>query len=295
MTNETQPDAEQQCDALTPEAIAAMRELGYSAQQIEAERQAAERIRAAGGFTNWVMMSEAARIASEARGYPVGPENFTVARFPDARAKLDSMAGVRHRTSIVGWADAFALELAILNGKCRADRMHAHRLEQAMLQAARKGVLRMRTFDAVGAPVEVTADMAEDVITQRLATDTEDVRAWADQHWPELAESRLLAEPQAAPAVEAVTESAPFKMGNSTKGKRAQPLAAEIEAAKREATNPDDYLSVFAVLQRHAELRKPPFLGFVEGEGCKYQTPSGVDIFTRDALRKRIKRATNAR
>jgi hypothetical protein len=200
MTKQDKPEAEQQGDALTPGAIAVMREPGYSAQQIEAERRNAERIKAAGGFSNWVMMNEAARIASEARGYPVEPEAFTVTRFPDARAKLDSMAGVRQRTSIVGWADAFALELAILNSKSRADRVHAHRFEQAMLQAARKGVLRMRTFDAVGAPVEVTANMAEDVITQRLATDTEDVRAWAAQHWPELAESRLLAEPQAAPA-----------------------------------------------------------------------------------------------
>ncbi|WP_018915042.1 DUF4224 domain-containing protein [Thiomonas sp. FB-6] len=55
-----------------------MRELGWSEAQIEAERRNAERINAAGGFTNWVAMCEAARIASEARGYPVSPERFKV-------------------------------------------------------------------------------------------------------------------------------------------------------------------------------------------------------------------------
>jgi hypothetical protein len=118
-----------------------------------------------------------------------------------------------------------------------------------------------------------------------------ELREWAKEHAPDLLGSALLAEPKSAPAGEAVTESAPLKMGNSTKGKRAQPLTAEIEAAKLEATNPEDYMAVFAVLQRHAEQRIVPFLGFVEGEGCKYQTPNGIEIFTQEALRKRMKRA----
>ncbi len=193
MTKQRKPD--EQGDALTSGAIATMRELGFSEAQIEAQRQAAERIRAAGGFKNWVVMCEAARIASEARGYTVQPEVFTPTWFQDARAKLDSMAGKPMRTSIFGWADHFALELAVLNGKEKADRMLAHRFEQAMLHAARNGNLRMRTFDIVGAPVEVTTDMPDDAITQRLGVDTVDLRVWVAVHWPALMQSRLLAEP----------------------------------------------------------------------------------------------------
>jgi hypothetical protein len=84
-------------------------------------------------------------------------------------------------------------------------------------------------------------------------------------------------------------------MGNSTKGKRVHQLSADIEAAKRETTNPDDVHSVYAVLQRWAEQRKPPFLGFVESEGIKYQTPDRVEFFTPGALRKRMNRAAKAR
>ena len=294
-----QNKADEQGGALTPGAIATMRELGWSEAQIEAERQNAERIRAAGGFKNWVVMCEAARIASEARGYTVEPEAFKRPTwFQDARAELDSAAARPRRTSIVGWGHRFALELAVLNGKEQTDRTHAHRFEQAMLHAARNGNLRMRTFDIVGAPVEVTADMADYVIAQLLAADPADVRTWAAAHWPELLQSRLLAEPapESPPAGEAVTIAGPGKMGNSTKDKRAQPLSAEIEAAKLEATNPADVYSVYAVLQRWAEKCKTPFIGFAEGEGCKYQTSAGtVAFFTLGALRKRMSRAANAR
>ncbi len=103
-------------------------------------------------------------------------------------------------------------------------------------------------------------------------------------------------EPEATPAGEAVTIAGPGKMGNTTKGRRTHPLGAEIEAARREATSPDDYHSVYAELQRLAEQGKGPFIGFAEGEGCKYQTPAGtVAFFNRDALRKRMQRAANAR
>ncbi|OIQ94831.1 hypothetical protein GALL_231860 [mine drainage metagenome] len=193
MTKQSKPD--EQGDALTPGAIATMRELlGWSEQQIEAARIDAERQRAAGGFTNWVAMCEAARIASEARGYTVQPDEFT-AKECSTSELINGLAGKPIRASIVGWAHYFALELAVLNDKEKADRMHVHRFEQAMLHAARKGDLSMCTFDIVGAPVEVTADMTDDVITQRLGVDTGAVRAWATVHWPELMQSRLLAAP----------------------------------------------------------------------------------------------------
>jgi len=97
------------------------------------------------------------------------------------------------------------------------------------------------------------------------------------------------------PVGEAATIAGPGAVRHSTKGKRAQPLDAEIEAAKHEATNPSDAHAVYAVLQRWAEERKAPFIGFVEGEGIKYQTPTGeVDFFTFAALRKRMSRAASA-
>lgn len=103
---------------------------------------------------------------------------------------------------------------------------------------------------------------------------------------------------QSAPAGKAATVAGPGTVRQSTKGKRAQALDAEIKAAQREATNPADAAAVYAVLQRWAEdkERKAPFIGFVEGEGIKYSKPSGgVAFFTIDALRKRLKRAANGR
>lgn len=102
--------------------------------------------------------------------------------------------------------------------------------------------------------------------------------------------------PEAAPAGEVATIAGPGTVRNSTKGKRAQQLDAEIEAAKREATNPSDAHAVYAVLRRWAEEEKPPFIGFVEDEGIQYlvntETPK---FFTLDALRKRMSRAAKAR
>jgi len=90
---------------------------------------------------------------------------------------------------------------------------------------------------------------------------------------------------------------------HSTKGKRKYPLTAEIENARREATDPDDAHAVYAVLQRWAEQRITPFIGFAGDEGIKYLKPNGVVGFlTQAALRKRMSRArkrpptdTNAR
>ena len=53
-----QNKADEQGDALTPGAIATMRNMGWTEAQIEAQRQEAERIRAAGGFQNWVVMCD---------------------------------------------------------------------------------------------------------------------------------------------------------------------------------------------------------------------------------------------
>ncbi len=110
----------------------------------------------------------------------------------------------------------------------------------------------------------------------------------------------------ATPAVDARSErlepaqASPMPGGttvlHSMKRKRAQPLDSEIDSAKLEALDPTDARAVFAVLQRHAEAGKGAFLGFVEGEGCKYRTPAGrVEFFTFEALRRRMSRAAKGR
>ena len=110
----------------------------------------------------------------------------------------------------------------------------------------------------------------------------------------------------AAPAVDArsgkleLDQTSPMHgdgtVRHSTRRKRAQPLDAEIDAAKLEALDPNDARAVFAVLQRHAEAETGSFLGFIEGEGCKYRTPAGrVEFFNFEALRRRMKRAAKGR
>ena len=147
-------------------------------------------------FFAQVIRQEAARIASEARGYTVSPDAFNVEQYDSASGLLDAIALRPHNQAPpCVWAHWFALELAELNGQPQADRMHAHRFEQAIVHAARKGDLRMCTHDAVGAPVDVTPDMPDDAIAQRLGLKSADLRAWAELHWPELAASRLLKEP----------------------------------------------------------------------------------------------------
>jgi hypothetical protein len=134
-------------------------------------------------------------------------------------------AGKPHLAPIVVWASRFAQELAALNGKPKADRMHSHRFEQAVLHAARQNKLRLRTLDAVCAPVEVTEDMADDLLTQRLGVGAEDLRAWAAAHWPELLQSRLLAEP----APEA------WKQANAEQKRRLAAEAVKLHGSKSKA------------------------------------------------------------
>jgi len=134
-------------------------------------------------------------------------------------------AGKPHLAPIVVWASRFALELAALNGKSRADRMHSHRFEQAMLRAARQNKLRLRTLDAVCAPVDVTEDMADDLLTQRLGVGAEDLRAWAAAHWQELLQSGLLAEP----APEA------WKQANAEQKRRLAAEAMKLHGSKSKA------------------------------------------------------------
>lgn len=93
-----------------------------------------------------------------------------------------------------------------------------------------------------------------------------------------------------APAADPAPAVAP-KM-HKTK-RRADPLAAVLAEAKRNALDSTDWQSVWAALVKLAEpaSRPAPLLGYVEGEGVKYRSDTaaqGVDYLTRDALRKRF-------
>lgn len=71
---------------------------------------------------------------------------------------------------------------------------------------------------------------------------------------------------------------------------RVHPLRAVMDAAKAAAVSSTDYHSVWAALVRLAEAdsRPAPLLGYVEGEGVKYQTDKDIKFFTKDALRKQM-------
>jgi len=254
MTKQDKPEAEQQGAALTPEAVAAMRELGYSAQQIEAERRNAERIKAAGGFSNWVKMNEAARIASEARGYPVEPESFTVAQHQNAADELAEIAGQENLGMPPAmWAYCFGME-------------HVERNTgpgYPVLTPSQKCTLRtvvegqvMRAFEAQAdtlplrqAPSGLQWPKGQHLPPkwrEGLYLTKAELRAWAAGHCPDLLGSAILAEPaqKSAPAGEAATIAGP-----GTAAPEWQEKAREIAQAhweKHKAMNLQGTLKTYA-------------------------------------------------
>lgn len=102
------------------------------------------------------------------------------------------------------------------------------------------------------------------------------------------------APPTAAPAPAADPAPAVATTTHRTK-RRADPLAAVLNEARRQALEPTDWQSVWAALVELAKSasRPAPLLGYVEGEGVKYQTDSEaqpVGYLTREAFRKRFRR-----
>ncbi|WAL82780.1 hypothetical protein OYT13_24105 [Pandoraea sp. XJJ-1] len=76
---------------------------------------------------------------------------------------------------------------------------------------------------------------------------------------------------------------------------RRHALGHVIDKAKQDASEPDNYLSVWPELVRLAESTPPPapLIGYVDGEGVKYRTSgpnpdAEVKAFTKDALRKQM-------
>jgi hypothetical protein len=99
---------------------------------------------------------------------------------------------------------------------------------------------------------------------------------------------------QATAAEPAQATAAAASSTHKTK-RRADPLAAVLDLAARQALDSTDWQSVWAALvalAQHAS-RPAPLLGYVEGEGVQYRAddadqPAGY--LTRDAFRKRFKR-----
>jgi len=69
-------------------------------------------------------------------------------------------------------------------------------------------------------------------------------------------------------------------------------LAPVIDSILQGAGDAPDSAAVWNELVRMADATEPhaPLLGFVDGEGVKYQGPSGVQSLNREALNKRLKR-----
>ena len=103
---------------------------------------------------------------------------------------------------------------------------------------------------------------------------------------------------EATKAGESLNEPAPGAVAASGTHKvrrRADPLAAVLKLAGRDALDGTDWQSVWAALVALAEpaTRPPPLLGYVEGEGVQYRADDAdqpAAYLTREALRKRFKR-----
>ncbi|MCX7178621.1 MAG: hypothetical protein NTX56_07555 [Proteobacteria bacterium] len=80
---------------------------------------------------------------------------------------------------------------------------------------------------------------------------------------------------------------------HTLRNKRKHALAAVIATVKNSAVDSTDYQSVWAALVTLAESsnRPSPLIGFVDGEGVKYQGENEVKFFTKNALRNMMNRA----
>jgi hypothetical protein len=76
----------------------------------------------------------------------------------------------------------------------------------------------------------------------------------------------------------------------ASRQKRIHPPKAEIDEAVRNAPYPHDLNSVFGELQKMAGQRYGLLIGFVDGEGIKYQSETGVKFLTKKNLADRLRR-----
>lgn len=240
---------------------------GWTPEQWEQFKVHYERLRveyaAAGGFSNWVIKNEAARRASDARGYPVSPNNFTDLEYVSACERLDAIAQEEQTGAPPElWAYWFALELAERNGWDYATQTSADgQIMRAFEVAA--DTLPLRQYPSClplkGQPLPPKWREGCFMLKAEL-------REWAKQHAPDLLGSALLAEPapESAPAEQAATAAAVAAspadgtVRHSTKGKRRHPLETPIEAVRAGLADPDDANAIVAALEASCPA---PFLG----------------------------------
>lgn len=195
----------EQGDALTPGAIATMRELGWSEAQIEAERQNAERIRAAGGFGQFVRKAEVARQMSEATGVPVEPEHINRTECSAAEL-LEQASDDNTAAPPAWWCYLLALEQAQRNGWAEDLRAHAE-VQFMRTMEAHADALPLLQYPSLepwpmGKPLPPR--WREGLFVRKDA-----LRAWAAEYAPHWLGSAILAEPQSAPAEQAASVAGP--------------------------------------------------------------------------------------
>ena len=229
-----QNKADEQGDALTPGAIATMRNMGWTEAQIEAQRQEAERIRAAGGFSKYVRKAQAARLFSEAVGFHHGPEHMDVTECASRAEWLAAHgAGWDVPASPLWWAEAFATETAERQGWAGMRGLQ-------MLAVAKQNNLRTLEAAADALPLLQWPDgrawpkgqPLPDKWRSGLFMRKAELRAWAKEHAPDLLGSALLAEatPEAAPAGEPATiaeQGTPAERWKQASPQRKAELAAK--------------------------------------------------------------------
>ncbi|OIQ80989.1 hypothetical protein GALL_372500 [mine drainage metagenome] len=271
---------------------------GYTPEQWEQFKIHFERLRAeyaaAGGFSSWVRKREAARKASDARGYPVNPDAFSIrdARPDDERNGFADMVKEEDSGGPPElWAYWFAFEMAQRNGWDYATQTAAEAQIMRAFEVA-ADTLPLRQYPSMfrlpqGHPLPPKWREGCFMLKAEL-------REWAKQHAPDLLGSALLAEPQPAPPEQGVTATARGVTQHSTCSKRRHPLEHVIEPIRDKLSDPNDAAALHVALEHAGE----PFLGkWGGGGGWVYETP-GPDrrterVFTlkncRDYLRSRAR------
>lgn len=212
----------EQGDALTPGAIAAMRELGWSEAQIQAERQNAERIRAAGGFGQFVRKAEVARQMSEATGVPVEPEHINRTECSAAEL-LEQARDCNAASPPAWWCYLLALEQAQRNGWGEDLRAHAEVqfMRTMKAQADALPLLQYPSLEPWPKGEPLPPRWREGLFVRKDA-----LRAWAKEYAPHWLGSALLSEPKTAPAEQPASVAGP-----GTASPEWQTIAREIADA----------------------------------------------------------------
>ncbi len=166
-------------------------------QFLQAEWMQAEKAKneAMGGFENRVMLTEAARKATEARGYEVKPESFQVNRYESERERLDAYA---RKPNLGGppefWAYFLAVEATERNG---ADYDFRCQMEIQIMRTfeAHPETLPLRQHPS-GLPWP-KGNQLPPKWREGLFLRKEELREWAKEHCPDMLGSALLAAPPA--------------------------------------------------------------------------------------------------